>query len=438
MKTKVIFIEVRSKIELYELIAKNLKTLLPNIEIYWLVFNWGFRPKLFSENIIRLYPGDKSDAEEIMDEIDRKVISCDRFNIHKLKKHNVYKNVRKQIDQCLEKIGPSLVIGELGNFYTHYAALLAKKKGMPFVDIETARYPTGHFSLNQYDQWKPLRLKSVDDDAVNNYLIEFRTLKPTPDYMKKKADTKIIDNIREKKHKISLFKNYLFGEKYCTQNPIKNLILKRRVAEKIKEWELNSKTLDQSLEGKKILLYPMQMQPELNIEVWGYPYNNQMEIIRKLVKSLPKDWILVIKPNPNAYFEMLSLDFEEVSSNEKIILLPFAVAMNHIEPKADLVATVTGTIQIERLINKRPVYILGETPFKKYSSIKSSLENLTINDFESAGYSVEDSVAEGVVRYLLEHSAPGLISEPINDISCLSEANGMIIAKQLMLVLNSK
>jgi hypothetical protein len=46
------------------------------------------------------------------------------------------------------------------------------------------------------------------------------------------------------------------------------------------------------------ILYPLHLQPEANIDVWGRPRRNQLESIQNIANNLKGSQILYIKPQP--------------------------------------------------------------------------------------------------------------------------------------------
>lgn len=437
---KILFLEVRSKTKLFHELAKEIKKSRQDVEVHWIIQNRAFRLKK-EKNIHTLkYPKIRELLRKNRDSVDIKVSECDRFSLHFNSENWYYTDYRKQLEALFDKIKPDFVFGELGNFFTHYSALISKERKIPFYDIETARFPTGSIGFYQYDEWNPLKLKDVTDQEAENFLLDFQRKKPVPDYMKKPTSTKK-DLLRLRTlqilHKLRVLSGYVTGETYCTQNPITNIFEKRQVKEKVKLWEKYAKTLKEVTEQKhKKLLFPLQMQPEFNLEVWGHPYNNQEKIILKIAEKLPSDWKLIIKINPKSYFELNRLNLGKILENKNIILLERPVDMKTLDKYIDIVATVTGTVQIERILTNKPVYIIGNTPFKKYSCIDSSIESLTPEDFYGAlNKKLQYSQLLEVSKFLLEYSTAGLMGEPINSIECMKKENIAKISQACIKVL---
>lgn len=427
---KLLFLEVRSKTELYLAVARKIKEINPGVEIVWVVQNRSFNVSTTDKTYCLGLPLVTDLKFESFDDIDRKVIDCDRFSLHFDAEPWYYKHYRGELESVFIHERPDFVFGELGNFFTHYACLLAERSGIPFYDVETSRFPNGCIGFFKYDKWSPLKLREVSDNEVEEFLSDFLDKRPVPDYMNHPSlfGEKLVLMKRRIFYRLKVLLGYVHGERFCTQNPIQNALDKHRVTKKLALWDSNAVTLEYveslSKSGRKILLYPLQMQPEFNLEVWGYPNNKQEDVVLKLSESLPDDWVLILKANPKSYFEMNRFNFGRLARSAKILLLDRSVKMPQVEPLAAIVATVTGTVQIERLLSNRPVLILGETPFAEHSCIKKELVDLTPEDYVSAqDFRLTDVQVRGVARYLLEHSLPGVMGEPVNSLVCMAEAN---------------
>ncbi|GEM_PF-6116528 len=438
---KIVFLEVRSKTKVFERVSQEIKNINPDIKIYWIVQNKMFCPTSSDEVIYLIPPKGPLDRDLYgpFDDLDKKVIGCDRFNIHFNSKLWHYRFYRRQIEDALGLISPGIVFGELGNFFTHYACLLSKKNGIPFFDIESSRFPTGCVGVFLYDRWSPIRLRDPEDSDVHEFIKMFLEEKPIPDYMKRDQSwaLKLRRISMSLSHKIKILFGFISGERYCTQTPIGHILERRLVAKSLKTWDESSITVEDIVATKKkILLYPLQMQPEFNLEVWGYPWNNQEKIVRHILEKIPDDWVLLLKSNPKPYFEMNRINICSLAKNSNVMLLDRRVSMRDIDPYVDIVATVTGTVQIERILNNRPVYIIGQTPFKKFSCIKNDIESLNSENFESGRvFSLSMEQINQAARYLLEHSRPGIMSEPVSDVSCLSENNIKNLSEVVMSII---
>ena len=429
---RIIFFEVRSKTETFLKIANELKNINFKIDIHWVVQNKAFFYKNI-KNVHYLNLPSKKDINMDFDDIDYRVKLSDRFMIHFNQNAWYYKDYRNQIERLMMDLKPDCIFGEVGNFFTHYACLIAKQKRIPFFDIESSRYPVGSISFCQYDQWDPIKLRDVSHDEIHIFIKNFLKERPVPDYMNKnKTWRQKLENI---KYRAKVLYGYMLGDRFATQNPINNFVARMQVKRQMIRWDDNSISINElTSKNNKILLYPLQLQPELNLEVWGQRYNNQYSLIKKLSESIPEDWVLVLKANPKNYFELNTLNIDILRSIKNIFFLERTVSMREIDKKSSVVVTVTGSVQIERIIMNKPVYILGNTPFLKYSCIQEDIDNIKDWD-EAKNFLLTEKQISEVVRYLLEHSVEGMMSEPASNINCLSPNNVKLIASTIEKIL---
>ena len=136
--------------------------------------------------------------------------------------------------------------------------------------------------------------------------------------------------------------------------------MKSKKKENIKEWDSFAVT-DIDKKDSFIVLYPLQMQPEANIDVWGFKYRDQLNLIKQICNVLPDNVLLVVKPNPKSKYELSEEIIQYVKNNRKIIPLKHSVSMDGILSQIDLVTTVTGTIAIESILSNIPVVTFIKT-----------------------------------------------------------------------------
>ena len=120
---------------------------------------------------------------------------------------------------------------------------------------------------------------------------------------------------------------------------------------------------DDLAKAARFAFFPLHFEPEVSIQVFGRPYQNQIEVVRALALSLPADVQLVVKEHPraigfrpSAYYDKL-LDIPNVRFAEP--LLPSISVVRH----ASLVAVIAGTIGLEAAILGKPVLAFGRPSY---------------------------------------------------------------------------
>lgn len=366
MRKKVLFLENRYRTYTWQWMADFLEK--KGCEIYWIVQNHYFAPK--GENVYVIpYPSDKNilDAKErgIPSDIFDYVSFTDRnLYVFGCKNSDYYYFYYNEIMDYILNVNPDLVVGESTQFYELFAISICKQKGILYLHPSSCRYPVDRFSFYLYNTLKPYKGSGEEYTYEDALLLanDIANRNIQPSYM-------IIPPfswrgwLKDKKDKLIKSYCYLRGEHFCTPSIAVKWILNRQRNELVKKWEVlaSSKQWEKSIHNKFVVLYPMQMQPEDSIDVWGYPYRDQTETIRKIADQLEIDEVLIVKPNPKAFYELTDELLTFLASRENVLIVPLLTPMANVFEKTDLVVTVTGTIAMECIVSNKPVVTLIET-----------------------------------------------------------------------------
>ena len=434
---KILFIENRHKTFFYEPIAKKLQE--EGIEISWLIQNKEFTPNLESKKYSIPYPNAEIDIQ--LDNEIESLIKIDRqFNHFKQKDSSYFYYYNQKIKEILEEIKPNIVCGESTAFHELLTILNCKRKDILYLNPSSCRYPKGRFSFYKYDTLTPFNGSGevLENTVAEKMISQIVNRNSSPDYMKLKPPSKI-SKINDKALKV---KSYFFGEKYNTPNPIIKLKLEKQKKQNIIKWDEVSK---QSIKKGNdfLLLYPLQMQPEANIDVWGKAYRDQTKLIEDIVVSLPKECKLVVKPNPKSNYEISKNLIRLARKHEQIEILHHNVKMDDILPIIDLVITVTGTIAIECILSKKPIVTVVKTINNKIKSciyikslnaeLKTIIKKVQKGEFPCV--TKQDMII--FINELNQLSYKGKISDPYTDASCIYQENINDIAKAFISVINN-
>jgi hypothetical protein len=428
---RIAFVEVRDKTGLFLRISERLQ----GHEVHWLVQNRAFVDRRHVNLTTLPYPrgSQLGRSVELSDEerdIIQRVAVSDRFVVTFGRDTLHYGWYLKELQRWLDRVRPDLIFGEVGNFHSHLLALLAEKRGIPFLNPMSSRYPVGRFSFFLFDRLVPVGgdEERMDDEALSSAMRSITQGTLRPDYMAVKSRRRDVYA-----YKMRLLVEYARGERFATQNPIEYGWRRRSLRKVIARWE--SQALD--LEGFKqlrarrtpIVLYPLQMQPEVNLDVWGYEHRDQVELLRHLYDRVDAGGgVLVVKPNPKSFHEMSDPLLDMLSRRKHAFRLDRSVRMEQVIHDCDLVVTVTGTVAIERLISRRPVEVLS----KDYECLLDLPEacrdlarsyELTAKLCVDARERMRSSDPLHVLRRLADSSYPGEIAEPLAAPRVLREDN---------------
>ncbi len=424
MSKKILFIENRHKTYLFESIAGRLK--LDGYSIHWLVQNHQFSP-LNSENRYLIdYPTLNSLKNKTIEGVEE-IIKIDRqVNCFKKTNTSYFYYYNEKIEEYLKNLKPDIVFGEATAFHELLTIYNCKKLNILYLNPCTCRYPLGRFSFYLYDTLEPFKGNEVilphnQAEVVVNQIIN-RTA--VPDYMK----TPKLKKWQIVKDQINKIISYIRGERFNTPNPYIKYNLEKEKSKKIKKWNTISVN-DIKEENKVKVLYPLHMQPEANIDVWGRKYREQHKLIETIAINLPENAVLYIKPNPKSKYELSEALIETVTSLKNVVPLSHSVKMDDILPKVDLVITVTGTIAIECILSNKPVATLVKTINNKapncvfMNDIQSDLKNVIDSVYHNTFVKITKEQKIDFINILNTTSYKGLISDPFTNINCILDEN---------------
>ncbi len=437
---KLLFIENRHKTYFFEPIANQLSK--NGHEIHWLIQNKQFLPSGNFNNHAISYPSFNKINGFIKDEDVEEVIKSDRQLNHFNKKDTSYfYYYNEKIEAYLKNLKPDFVFGESTAFHELLTINNCKKQGILYLNPSTCRYPIGRFSFYKFNTLEPYfgsneLLLVAEAEAVIDQIINRKAI---PDYMKISPISRSLV-LRDKLKKIYA---YTKGEKYNTPNPFIKYKAEKLKEKRIEIWDVKAA---RNVENDKTfkVLYPLQMQPECNIDVWGKKYRDQTELIKNIANTLPEKCVLYVKPNPKSKYELTPELINLLQSKTNIKHLHHSTKMDTVLPNIDLVITVTGTIAIECLLSNKPVATMVKTINNKannclyINTLSKDLETIISNVKSNTFTSITNKEKIDFLNLLNRTSYKGVISDPYYSAYSVSEENINDVVSAFNLILNSK
>ena len=359
---KILFIENRHATRLYESISRRLVG--QDVVVHWIVQNPVFKPGLGTAHfmpppcVAQLSP--PSEAFKDISRSDRGVRFFGGTDEH-------YEHYAQLITGILQKLRPDVVFGEQTQFHELLTIRICRSLEIPFLSPNATRFPPGRFSFFAHDTMHAVggsgETLSDEQAAEVVHAISCRRLAPfTNASAELEKPPTTVDRLRQKTEFTRIVAGWLRGERFITPSPWRKFTLNKQLAEGLRWWESEAvRRPPDSLAAKPWVLFPLQMQPETNLDVWGQPWNDQAEIIRRGATALQKiGGTLVVKPNPTSKYELLGPDIRQAMALPNVVRLSHGVAMHDIFAQVPLVLAVTGTVQLECLFSGKPVAVLGE------------------------------------------------------------------------------
>lgn len=430
-RKKIIFVENRYRTDLWYVIAEYYQKLGHEVHIIFQNLTFDKKNSSFKNHVIK-YPSPS--AEDLNTEEKKyyeKIITTHRgINYFGINNYSFIKYYDKKIRKIIDKIKPDFVFGESTLFHELLIINYCKEIGILYLHPSSSRYPKNRFSFYLYDSLTPYKGsgEKLDFEKAQQMVNKIADRKVLPDYMNRNLKK---PNIFEKIYdKLVLSIEYYKGEKFNTPSPFAKLNLDLKYKFILIYFNFLSQPFIKNSEGLNIL-YPMQMQPEANIDVWGYPNNNQAKIIKDIIRNTSKKDRLFIKPNPKSKYE---IDYRIINLikefPKKIVALKNNTRMDDIIDDIDLVITVSGTISIECIFKNKPIIMCGQgiqssqkncVKINNISEISKYLELVRKNTFPK----ISEKEKVNFINELLSKSYDGVNGDGLHNKVYLNEKNNM-------------
>jgi hypothetical protein len=420
---KLLFIENRYATWVYADVAAGLAQC--GHEIHWLVQNPMFVPRIGHAHRLPFPPAAASRSARsearytALRATDRSVLHFGGVGAH-------YAHYDGQIQTVLDRVRPDVVIGEATEFHELLAIAACRTRDLPYLSPNVTRYPADRLAFLWADTLDPI---GGDDSELptgraDEMIEAIRTRRVVPSYMRPVEAGVRFPRLLRVADKLRITVGWLRGERYITPSPRRKLALHKAQAHARARWDEIAAAQGDAFSalhasGRPWVLYALQMQPEGNIDVWGYPWNDQAALVRRAARALAgAGATLVVKPNPKSKYELLGSLLEVVASEPNVIALAHATPMAEVFPAAPLVLAVTGTVLLECVFAGKPVASLGSHRMTRYPGVTA------LADPEQLPAVIEDAVAgrakvatpterRALLQFLHATSYPAAIWDPI-------------------------
>lgn len=140
----------------------------------------------------------------------------------------------------------------------------------------------------------------------------------------------------------------------------------------------------EACKGRSVI-FPLHLQPELNIDTCGRYWDNQAETILKIWRQLGPEDELFIKEHPIAIGNRGRAWYDRLLGYPNLRLLDHATPVPEILDRVDYVFTISGTMGLEAALADGRVLCLAPTTYDRLANVVSP----TIADFRRCG-SIDD------------------------------------------------
>lgn len=289
--------------------------------------------------------------------------------------------VFKYMKHFFDNFKPDIIIAPIFGDLRHiFFNLYAQRNGIPMIAIIDSKIRNYNIFTRSYLNDKGTFIDRIDElnnrmvntanrDKAREYIAEFRKKFIRPEYSDYNLREKTIhDKLHER---LNLARNiYTNLRKQCPDEnaarlginpgnlPVRiilrdhfTLSRNKRILERFPYYPLDK--------VKKFIYTPLQVQPEMTIDVMGPYFNNQIETIRQIAQSLPDDYALVVKEHPEGIGKRGPSYMEKISRTPNVKLVDYRISTEHILSKTAMVISTSSTTNAEAAFYKKPAVQLG-------------------------------------------------------------------------------
>lgn len=139
--------------------------------------------------------------------------------------------------------------------------------------------------------------------------------------------------------------------------------------------------------NQKYIYFPLHVDPEASTMVMAHMHTDQTSVIEALSKSIPSDYILVVKEHLPMIGSRPFGFYRRISRMPRVLIVSPEVNNFNLIRNAGMVAVITGTAAFEAIQLKIPTLVIGASP---YSCIINSVTS------EPSLASLPKAIAEGL------------------------------------------
>jgi hypothetical protein len=431
---RLLFLENREKTYFWAAIAQRLAD--EGHDVAWLVQNPVFA-KALPGRVNRIPFPRREDLNDTLDLAAFPALATDRGREHFGAGHSHYAYYAQRIEAIIDQAAPDLVIGEPTLFHELLAVDFCDRKSIPFAHPVGERYPAGRFAIYAGATQRPIlesgdRLEEGDALELATRIAAGRTI---PFYIARGSRlTRLRNRLRWGVTRWRVIAGRWRGERYNTPSPRRKLALNRATRANLARW---TEAASIPPVPDRAILYPLQMQPENTIDVWGRPDWDQVAIIRRILAGTPEDVAVAVKANPKPYYELSGELLDFCLSQPRVHLLPAEMGMIEALGLTTGAITVTGTVGYEAVCGRGRCLSIAQPilddhfPDFAAPSIEAAARRLVTDSGAGRG-----SPAEGarLIQLMTARTFEGVVADPVSMPGCMAPANLDRVARAVGLV----
>jgi hypothetical protein len=164
--------------------------------------------------------------------------------------------------------------------------------------------------------------------------------------------------------------------------------------------KLNYFNIFSELNKEDFVFFPLHVQPEASTLIRAPLYVDQISLIRKLSKSIPVNYKLYVKDNPNMWGWREYTYYKRLQKIPNVRLIDPMIDSHKLIQESDLVTTITGTAGLEATIYKTPVLTFGNVHYNELDMIYEAEDPKKYSDIILRCLRSHEHNEDELVKYL--------------------------------------
>ena len=169
-------------------------------------------------------------------------------------------------------------------------------------------------------------------------------------------------------------------------------------------------------DDENFIFFPLQLEPESSLSTQGRGWTDQLALVRLVSHSLPIDRWLYVKEHPSMPAGVRPWAFyRSIMALPRVRLVSQGIKSVELIPRAEAVATVTGTAGWEALMLGTPVVLFGHAFYEEFEegvTVINEIEDLPRVLYSQRQRTIPSFALDAYIAAVLERAPEGIISEP--------------------------
>jgi hypothetical protein len=412
---KILFVENRYTTQVLERVAQRLAC--QGHAVAWLVQNHRFAPRGWDDVHKLPYP---SGPGTVPPPEFSPLVRIDRGVRYFGGNPGHYAHYATHIGAVLDAVRPEVVFGESTQFHELITVALCRRRGIEFLHPAATRIPHSRINFLRGDTLEAFagsgeQIPDAEALAITQAVADRRYTAFTNATQVSVTGSALQSRLRTIGDRTTMVLSWLEGERFVTPSPWRKLSLERQRRAALARIDALAAATPLATDGR-FVLYPMQMQPETNIDVWGAPHHDQTAIIAQAAASLQGSGrSLVVKLNPTAKYEVLGPAFFKALMLPNVRVAPRSQPMAVLFAGAEALLTVTGSVLYECIFSGKPVFVLGRHAMSRLPGVTPLNQAGDLGAALDEGVPLTASVEQAcqVVQQVVQSSYAGTWFDPL-------------------------